>query len=484
MKLAILIGVSEYLSQQNLSASKNDVKLIKSIIDLSGDYSNVLYIDSETNTRQVKNKISDFIAQNSDKEIDEVFFYFSGHGLFNGSDFYYVMSDFDGDKIKSTSLENSELDTMVKSLRPKLTVKIIDACNSGLSYIKDPGALSKYINESKLGFSKCYFMFSSEDAQYSYADAHLSFFTKAIGRAIATTEEDTVRYKDIIDFVSDEFNGNENQSPVFVSQASFTEIFIKSVSTASKKLLDDALSIKSELALEAKKQPLKELVAEDAKRYFSQEKAMGIYDSIPELMMKNFKLKGEVKDLFFLKVEPFNSYDLIPKLPLLAEWVDNNNDDLFVKAVKERREREVKRPKSNISTLLIGFGANDEENYKLVKESYLAPVSIESLLDSHYKAISVFAEAKYPNINSAKLYVLPLLSKTKLVILSSIVSYKSSGWDYEVMVDNNIKWTPHTIELASKDGLNIYLNNLEKNFESELLNTILKNFNLLPESKG
>lgn len=114
----------------------------------------------------------------------------------------------------------------------------------------------------------------------------------------------------------------------------------------------------------------------------------------------------------------------------------------------------------------------------------MAPVSIESLLGSHYKFISVFAEAKYPNINSSLLYILPFLSKTRLVILSSVVSYKSSGWDYEVMVDNNIKWTPHTIDLTSKDGLNIYLSTLAKNFESELLNAILKNLNLLPEPKG
>ncbi|UKK44488.1 caspase family protein [Klebsiella quasipneumoniae] len=51
MKLAVLIGVSEYTSQTNLSACKNDVSLVKTILDLSGEYTNILFIDNDTNTR-------------------------------------------------------------------------------------------------------------------------------------------------------------------------------------------------------------------------------------------------------------------------------------------------------------------------------------------------------------------------------------------------------------------------------------------------
>ncbi|HAV8844772.1 TPA: caspase family protein, partial [Escherichia coli] len=122
MKLAILIGVSDYNSQQNLPASKNDVKLIKSMLDFSDGYDDLLYIDTETNTRQIKGRLSEFIERHSSDDIDELFFYFSGHGLFDGSDFHYILSDFDAEKIKSTSLENSELDTMIKSLKPCLTI--------------------------------------------------------------------------------------------------------------------------------------------------------------------------------------------------------------------------------------------------------------------------------------------------------------------------------------------------------------------------
>lgn len=488
MKLAVLIGVSDYTSQPQLSASKNDVKLVKSMLDLSGEYEDVLYIANDTYTRQVKGRLSEFIEKHNDKEIDELFFYFSGHGLFDGSDFHYILSDFDMLKIKSTSLENSELDIMMKSLKPKLTVKIVDACNSGVSYIKDPAALSKHIDDSKLGFGKCYFMFSSEDAQFSFADSHLSFFTKAIGEAVAYSGESSIRYKDIIDYISDKFSRNENQSPVFINQASFTEVFIKNVTAESKGVIEKALSIVSDTTTEAKNQPLKDLVIKDASRYFTEEKAMIIYESLPDAIIKQFKFRSDAKELFDVTVETHDSYEDVPKISLLAEWVDKNNDDLFVKAKVERRERQVRKPKSRMSSMNLArlglLGEDDDDNFKWVSEWYRAPVSIESSLNCKYKFVSVKAKSKYPNVNSAKLFILPLLSKTRIVLLSCTASYKPSGWDGEVLIDSNIKWTPYNIELISSNDLDGYLVSLSKTFEKEVLAPVLKNFNLLTESKG
>ncbi|MFP2237827.1 caspase domain-containing protein [Pseudescherichia vulneris] len=489
MKLAVLIGVSDYASQQNLSACRNDVKLMKSMLDLSSEYADILYIENETNTRQVKSKLSEFIEKHSKQEIDELLFYFSGHGLFDGSDFHYILSDFDTSKIKSTSLENSELDIMMKSLTPKLTVKIVDACNSGVSYIKDPAALSKHIDESKLGFSKCYFMFSSGDAQSSFADAHLSFFTKAIGEAVAYTAESSIRYKDIIDYISDKFSRNENQSPVFINQAAFTEVFIKNITRESKKIIEGSLSVVPDAIVEAKKQPLKDLVVKDADRYFSEEKALKIYESIPAMVSSQFKFKGDAKDLFDLTVVPSDTYDDIPKLPILAEWVAKNNDDLFITARSERKERQVRKPKrrtiaSSLAMNVWGTDIDDDDNYKWVTEYFYSPVAIESSLNCTYKFISVLAKAKYPNVNSAKLFILPFLSKTKLVILSCVAPFRPSGWDDEVLIDSNIKWTPYVIELIASDGINDHISVLVKNFETEVITPVLKTFNLLPETKG
>ncbi|HAS1730872.1 TPA: hypothetical protein L0Y18_002295, partial [Enterobacter cloacae] len=162
--------------------------------------------------------------------------------------------------------------------------------------------------------------------------------------------------------------------------------------------------------------------------------------------------------------------------------------DLFVKAKSERKERSVRKPKNKglAATLarMHTWMDDDEDNYKWVTEYYYSPVSIESSLDCTYKFITVLAKSKYPNVNSTKLYILPLMSKTRLVILSCMAVYKPSGWDSEVLIDNNIKWTPHTIELIASGDIKKHLGILAKNFESETLTPVLKSFNLVSEPDG
>ena len=39
-----------------------------------------------------------FISQNKSSQINEVLFYFTGHGLYSENEFYYILSDFEQDK--------------------------------------------------------------------------------------------------------------------------------------------------------------------------------------------------------------------------------------------------------------------------------------------------------------------------------------------------------------------------------------------------
>ena len=223
---------------------------------------------------------------------------------------------------------------------------------------------------------------------------------------------------------------------------------------------------------------------------------MKIYESLPDIVKKNFKFNNEAKDLFDVSVDISENYNEIPKLTLLAEWVDKNNDDLFVESRAESRERLVRRLEKRMSPIeqatararaRMGLGRDNEggdENYKWTTEYYVAPVGIESSLNCTYKFISIMAKSKYPNINSARLYILPLLSKTRLVLLSCTALYKPSGWDGEVLVDNNIKWAPYNIELIASDEIGTYLSKLASSFEKEILIPVYKSFNLLTDSKN
>jgi recombinational DNA repair protein RecR len=123
MKIAILIGVTNYDKLSDLVACKADVDLMEKILRFSGEYSNILSLSKNYSSELTKTKISKFISEFQEKEIDEVFFYFTGHGDFYDNQFYYLLSDFDEQKRKQTSLENSEVDSWLRSLNHLLTHK-------------------------------------------------------------------------------------------------------------------------------------------------------------------------------------------------------------------------------------------------------------------------------------------------------------------------------------------------------------------------
>jgi hypothetical protein len=126
---------------------------------------------------------------------------------------------------------------MIKSIKPRMVTKIIDACQSGVSYIKgNTNVVEKYYAKTTDSFEKCYFMHSSMTSQYSYQNDDLSDFTKSILESINTNNKDSIRYKDIIDYVSDEFEKSTEQTPFFITQADHTERFINSSPEIQKAL--------------------------------------------------------------------------------------------------------------------------------------------------------------------------------------------------------------------------------------------------------
>jgi hypothetical protein len=224
--LGIVIAVSDYLGDTgSLPACRRDGAAIVEVLGSAGKFHDILYIEQDTNSTTVKQKLAEFIKNYSEKDIGEVVFYFTGHGEFFGQDFYYLLTDYQQRRRKQTALQNSELDNFIRALRPKLFVKIVDACHSGVTYIKNSDEISEYFKSSKSNFEKLYFLFSSQTDQFSYQDDRISYFTESILKAVANHKTQAIRYNDIIDYVSDEFETLDFQTPLFVTQADFTELF-------------------------------------------------------------------------------------------------------------------------------------------------------------------------------------------------------------------------------------------------------------------
>ncbi|MFB9273730.1 caspase family protein [Cohnella cellulosilytica] len=152
MNLAILLGVSDYNEIDSLPGCRNDVKLVYDLVQNTDRFQDILYLANNTTSNNVKEKLAEFTLKHkgNSESIDEVFFYYTGHGLFSKEEFHLVLSDYNSSWLNRTTYKNSEVDDLLKGLSLKLTVKIIDACHSGVKYVKDVNDMevTKVLNAS------------------------------------------------------------------------------------------------------------------------------------------------------------------------------------------------------------------------------------------------------------------------------------------------------------------------------------------------
>lgn len=270
MNIAIVLAVSEYkIPGNDLLASKKDGELINDILKATNKYDDILYLNANETSLEVKELISNFFVKHRDQKVNELFFYFSGHGEFSNDKFYYLLSDYEEKRKNQTTLQNEEIDNYIRNLSPQLVVKVVDACQSVARYIKDFDILPKYINNSKEGFRNCYFLYSSLSDQSSYQDENLSFFTKSFIESIKSYPLDEISYKHIIEFINDEFQNIGEQNPFYVIQAEMTEKFCK-YTDEFRTFLDNLYLIDNNpVDAEKVKKPfsLLELVKTNAKEY-------------------------------------------------------------------------------------------------------------------------------------------------------------------------------------------------------------------------
>ena len=210
--LGIVIAVSDYTQDAKpLPACNRDGAAMAEVLRLSGRFDDILRIDQETKSTQVKQRLAAFIKSHRATEIEEVVFYFTSHGEFHNNAFYYLLTKCQQRRLRQTSLENNELDNIVRSINPSLFVKIVDACHSGMTYIKTPEEFAEYIKSANVGLKKFYFMCSSQADQFSYQNNDTGYFTENILNAIANHSTSSIRCKDVIDYVSDYFASRDFQ---------------------------------------------------------------------------------------------------------------------------------------------------------------------------------------------------------------------------------------------------------------------------------
>ncbi|HLO85516.1 MAG TPA: caspase family protein [Nostocaceae cyanobacterium] len=459
MNIAIILAVSDY-PQSPLPGCIADGELMNSLLELTGKYTEILFINQNTNSTFVKEKLSKFIANYQNQAIDEFLFYYTGHGDFNKGEFYYILSDYNQTKHRQTSLSNSELDNFIRQLNPKLTVKIVDACHAGVTYIKDNEVIQKQLNNTKEGFNNCYFLFSSLLEQSSHQDNYMSFFTKSLFDSILQYEGEDIRYKDIIDYISDDFDRNSLQTPFFVTQAKFTEIFVSislniknSLSNQMNKILNSGSINKDE------NQPtsIVELVKKEAESYCSQEEVMEILNNVKDIVKSHVYSSDiqslyEINNIFGENYYNENTYDY--NFGAIGKWLADYGNSYFA------TECSTKNYGDHISEEIYG---------------------INLTVDTPFKLIEINAIPLYPNIDKYSCAITFIFSQINIRFFYTYSVFKLETWQ-NYTHEFSLSWSTIEIEMKKYDKLKHTISRFLNDFELFIMDCLKSQYNLSVDS--
>lgn len=219
---AILVGNSQYKSLKVLPCCANDLVAMKELLESTGKYSEIEIIE-DSDADELKSRIR--AAVNKEQQIEELFFYFTGHGCQRDEEFYYCATNFDSERPNETGLSSDELHILLRQADSNLVVKVIDACNSGISLIKANGEHQSQ-PQKKYGFNNLIQISSCLQSQYALIGESLSVFTEAFRAAALRKREGIVYYTDITNTLRDESLQNHDQTPFFISQGTGREQFV------------------------------------------------------------------------------------------------------------------------------------------------------------------------------------------------------------------------------------------------------------------
>ncbi len=444
MNIAILIGIAKYKSENPLPACGLDAENMRRLLGATKKYDDIQLVVDNTNASQVKDALRQFFAKyQSVVGIEEAFVYFSGHGVYQ-SDAMFCCSDYDSNRPATTSISNAELDDLLRSVRPAVAVKVIDACQSGSPYIKDASAgFEKALSKSSLGSFIC--MASSRQDQSSYASASESFFTKRWIDAALSKEDGSILYRDIQAALADAFVSDPDQSPFFVSQGSGLEVFstvtedMKALTSARAKAL---VPDKPEAAIA---QLIKAQLEDRDKAFVAHKLVLSAVESSKESLAASGIAEPLVQSFYAKSMKTDFKLPSIPKAQSVAAFASEQSwaKRYFVKVNKESYQARVpKDPLGIISSIgtgrrLFGGGLSDDD---YVIETRQRPSTLESTEPLPLEVAELSYTSNHPSLPGFLIYIGLVHSLTEVMVLSATVRLTQRGWDSRMPELSDVQW--------------------------------------------
>jgi len=293
--------------------------------------------------------------------------------------------------------------------------------------------------------------------QSSFQSDTISDFTLSFIKSIKEHDTDEIRYKDIIDFISDEFEGNPSQTPFFVVQADYTEKFCV-INEALKEYLNDVdFAATTVPAVKIGGGTLIDKIKKQASEYFTKEQALQFLTELRQ-EVEDYKLPIEFEEIYELEIVFQENYDGIINKNTIGKWLDDNPHDFFAKSshTLEQKDKRINLLGNfaNINSLRLGEIYNDDK-YEWVRNGFELEVEVP------FKCIKFTLNSKYPNVESFTARVIYFVSKKHIRFFYFITNFETKNWD-ERKLNTKTEW--FTTEHPMHDKANV-LNGLKDIFE-------------------
>ena len=199
-KVALLIGVSSYNSDKSLSqlpAAEQDVEAMERVLLnplLGGFERSHLKKLINPNAELMRKTIDELFLDR--KENDFILFYFSGHGLKDEDDIlYFATANTQTKLLRSTAVESSFVNKIMKSSGSEKQVIILDCCFSGAYCLNAKGPELSVDIENELSSKGRAVLASSTTYGFSFSfnESEPSIYTRYLVEGIETGAADTDR---------------------------------------------------------------------------------------------------------------------------------------------------------------------------------------------------------------------------------------------------------------------------------------------------
>ena len=490
-KIAILVGVSNYDHEESLPPCEKDLAIMTSIIKNTNKYDEWLVVGDSPKGGDAKSKIATFVRKYEDTDVDEVFFYYTGHGTRYSGDFLFVFSDFIKDKVEQTSLRNTELDSMLKSLSPGIAIKVVDACQAGTEYIKSGEDLEEILKKSSSSsFNKTYFFFSSSSSESSIAVPAYSVFTKSFADAIVSYSGKAVRYRDLMAFISDDTKVTSRQTPLFIQQASNTEVFCEVSEDLTKAIVGTepfleekegiAEDLQPEVSFETK---LIEVIKSKAADYCTEEEATESLNVLIKTIV-GYKFGNVISQLYEVEIIPKNSYSDFTGLRSVGKWLSEEKEPYFAKVIyreegyeaREKVEIQDDYPAFMGATYRLAGALEGKRKYEYRDVTKYRDVidGIQLTAPSPCCGIDISLSPKEQNIPWNKVFIIFVFSKSKIVIFYKKEKQTEISWNQRE-TSNTQEWKTVHCNLKNtesiKTSVTIIMSKIEEGLVTDLAST-------------